>query len=249
MLPNFLLTREQILFYRDNGYLVVSDVLSSIQCNRMNQIFEQRARDNNDKQFQGIMNLDREDYRIRHLMCYYKIVLILDTLLDAETVGLQSMFLFKKGSTDYAPQAWNPHQDNAYPRGPYGWYLTGNIPFADQDKENGCMYIYPGSHIESLLNAEFVKSFHEQTDKNPGHDVSRSLPSKYRSIDLPLEKGSLLVLHGNVVHGSYPNNSVRDRPMILIPYGAKGITQQPGFISGKTGDRREITLRPLRYEL
>lgn len=249
MESSFILTKEEVLFYRHNGFLVAPNILNSDQCDRMNEIFEQRARDNNDTEFRGIMNLDREDYRIRHLMCYYKIVLILDTLLDAETVGLQSMFLFKKGQTGYAPQAWNPHQDNAYPRGPYGWYLTGNIPFADQDKENGCLYIYPGSHMESLLDAEFVKSFHEQTGKNPGHDVSKNLPSKYKPIDLPLKKGSLLVLHGNVVHGSYPNNSVRDRPMILIPYAAKGITQQPGFISGKTGDRREITLRPLRYEL
>jgi len=246
MESDFLLTREQILSYRTNGFLVVEDVLTGRQCDEMNKIFEQRARDNDNKEFKGIMNLDREDRRIRDLMCYYKIVLVLDALQDAEVVGLQSMFLFKKS---HSPQAWNPHQDNAYPRAPYGMYLTGNIPFADQDVENGCMYIYPGSHNEGLLEAEFFKSFHEQAGKNPGHDVSRSLPSKYEKWDLPLKKGSLLILHGNVVHGSYSNNSDRDRPMILIPYGTKGISQQPNFIAGKTGDRKEIPLRPLRYEL
>ena len=244
-----ILTREQILFYRRNGYLVVPDVLTDEQCDRMNQIFEQYAKDHDDKEFKGIMNLDREDHRIRDLMRYYKIVLILDALQDGEVVGLQSMFLFKKGGTDYAPQAWNPHQDNAYPRAPHGMYLTGNIPFADQDKENGCMYIYPGSHMENLLPADFFRSFHEEPGKNPGHDVSRSLPTDYQRVDLPMKKGSMLVLHGNVVHGSYPNRSKRDRPMLLIPFGTKGITQQPNFIPGKTGKREELSLRPLRYEI
>lgn len=243
------MTRDQILFYRQNGYLIVPEVLTSDQCDRMNAIFEKYARDNNDTEFKGIMNLDRQDYRIRHLICFYKIVLILDTLQEAEVVGLQSMFLFKKGNTTYAPQAWNPHQDNAYPRAPWGMYLTGNLAFADQDRDNGCMYIYPGSHMESLLGAKFFKSFHEEPGKNPGHDVSKNLPSEYKRIDLSMKKGSLLVLHGNVVHGSYPNRSNRDRPMLLIPYGTKGISQHPNFIPGNTGKREEFSLRPLRYDL
>lgn len=249
MEDSFLLNREEVLFYRQNGFLVVPDVLTCDQCDRMNAIFEKHAKDNNNTEFKGIMNLDQEDHRIRHLICFYKIVLVLDTLQDAEVVGLQSMFLFKKGGTSYAPQAWNPHQDNAYPRAPHGMYLTGNIPFADQDKENGCMFIYPGSHHESLLEAERFKSFHEQPGKNPGHDVSKSLPAHYEKVDLPLKKGGLLILHGNVVHGSYPNRSNRDRPMLLIPYGTKGISHHPNFIPGKTGKREEFSLRPLRYRL
>ena len=246
MRDSFLLTREDVLFYRRMGYLVVDHVLNNNQCDRVNEIFEKHARDNNDTEFKGIMNLDREDHRIRDLVCYHKIVLVLDALQDAEVVGLQSMFLFKKG---HSPQAWNPHQDNAYPRAPYGMYLTGNIPFSDQDVANGCMYIYPESHNEDLLEAEYFKSFHESPGKNPGHDVSKSLSSKYAKVDLPLKKGSLLILHGNVVHGSYPNNSDRDRPMFLIHYGTKGISQHPNFIPGRTGKREEFSLRPLRYEL
>lgn len=253
MKSSFLLNREQILFYRKNGYLIIPAVLSGNQCDRMNEIFEQRAVSVNpetgkpyDPEYKGIMNLDRDDYRIRHLLCYYRIVLVLDILQDAEVVGLQSMFLFKKA---HSPQAWNPHQDNAYPRAPWGMYLTGNIPFSDQDKENGCMFIYPGSHMENLLPAEFFKSFHEERDKNPGHDLSKSLPLDYKPVDIPMEKGSLLVLHGNVAHGSYPNHSNRNRPMILIPYGTKGITRHPNFIPGRTGKREEFGLRPLRYDL
>jgi ectoine hydroxylase-related dioxygenase (phytanoyl-CoA dioxygenase family) len=250
---SFLLNHDQILFYRENGYLIVPDVLDNGQCDRILDIFTQRAKAINpetntayDLEFKGIMNLDRDDHRIRDVLCYYKIVLVLDTLQDAEVVGLQSMFLFKKsGST----QAWNPHQDNAYPRAPHGMYITGNLAFSNQVKENGCMFIYPGSHRESILPAEFFKSFHEDGGKNPGHDLSRSLPSTYQPVDIPMEKGSLLILHGNVAHGSYPNESNRDRPMLLIPYGTKGITKHSNFIAGRTGKREEFSLRPLRYDI
>ncbi len=245
-MENFLLTRDQIVFYRTNGYLIIPEILTDEQCNRIYSIFQEYA-PRLDPQHLGIMNLDREDYRVRHLMCYYKIVLILDTLQDAEVVGLQSIMLFKKSGSS---QAWNPHQDNAYARAPYGMYVTANLPLADQDKENGCMYIYPGSHLESLIPAELFKSWHEQpTGKNPGHDLSKNLPFDYHRVDIPMKKGSLLILHGNVAHGSYSNNSNRDRPMVLIPYGTKGISQQPNFLPGKTADRKEFSLRPLRYEI
>ena len=53
MEDNSILTREQILFYRRNGYLIVPDVLTSEQCDRMNQIFEQYAKDHDIKELQG----------------------------------------------------------------------------------------------------------------------------------------------------------------------------------------------------
>ncbi|OGM96123.1 MAG: hypothetical protein A3B86_02775 [Candidatus Yanofskybacteria bacterium RIFCSPHIGHO2_02_FULL_38_22b] len=246
-MENFLLTRDQIVSYRKNGYLIIPEILNNEQCDRIYAIFNEYA-PKIDPEYKGIMNLDREDYRIRHLMCYYKIIMILDALLDAETIGLQCIFLFKKAGSS---QAWNPHQDNAYARAPHGMYVTANIPLADQDKENGCMFIYPGSHLEPLLPAELFKSWHEQTTgQNPGHDLSKNLPLNYERVDIPMKKGSLLILHGNVAHGSYPNKSSdRDRPMVLMPYGAKGISQQPNFLPGKTAERKEISVRPLRYEL
>ncbi len=229
----YALTAEQVRFYSDNGYLVVDEVVSHEDCDRALKIFESRA----DEKFAGIMNLDREVAEIRAMMKHPKIVTILNTLQNAEVVGLQTMFLFKKAGSPYAEQAWNPHQDNAYPQARWGAYLTGNIPFADQYPENGGMYIYPGSHKEALLPNVKVKSFQEDSGTNPGHCVD--VPSKYKKVDLLMKKGCVLILHGNVIHGSYPNKSKRDRPMLLIPY----ITKGSEFISGNVAQRTEIPLR------
>lgn len=253
-------------FYKDNGFVVIELVFDSMDCEKAVRIYEKYALPD----FRGIMNLDRGivEYRefgksvggveivgtiqvdsvdsdfVSCMLRFKKVIVILDILQGAEAVLLQSMFLFKRTGTTYAKQAWNPHQDNAYPQADYGTYITGNIAFSNQDPENGGMYIYPGSHLESILPNVPVKSFHEDTGISPGHCVE--IPEKYkdRKIDLIMKRGSVLFLHGNVIHGSYPNLSkIRSRPMLLIPYGTKGISQQPRFIAGRVAQRKEMPLR------
>lgn len=250
-------------FYHTNGFLVVEDMFSSDECDDIVAIFEKYAKPD----YRGVMNIDRgyieyqeytsegqkierievnpaDSFAAWQVMRRASIVTILEMLQRTEVVALQSMFLFKRAQTRYANQAWNPHQDNAYPLADYGMYLTDNIALTDQDPENGGMYIYPTSHQELVLPNEKVRSFHEGLDENPGHRVQ--VPEKYLDLkmDLYMKKGSVLFLHGNVIHGSYANNSMnRDRPMFSIPYGTKGITQGKNFLAGRVGQRKEMSLR------
>lgn len=251
-------------FYHTNGFLVINDMFSLDECDDIVSIFEKYAKPD----YRGIMNIDRgyieyQEYtpdgqqeieRIEvnsadssaawQVMRRASIVTILEMLQRTEVVALQSMFLFKRAKTRYANQAWNPHQDNAYPLADYGMYLTDNIALTDQDPGNGGMYIYPTSHQEPVLPNEKVRSFHEGPNENPGHRVQ--VPEKYLALkmDLCMKKGSVLFLHGNVIHGSYANTSpTRDRPMFSIPYGTKGITQGKTFLAGRVGRRQEMSLR------
>jgi len=208
--PSAVLSPTQAQFYKDNGYLVVEDLFPKKQLDTVLQIYEDRA----DKAtYAGIMNLDREVKEVFDLVADPKIVDILETLQEGPVSLLQTMFLFKKKQSTYSTQSWNPHQDNAYPQAKVGAYITGNITFNDQDAENGGMYIFPGSHKEGMLPNKPVPSFHEKPGENPGNIVE--VPPQYESkrIDLILKSGSLLMLHGCVIHGSYPNNSpTRSRP-------------------------------------
>lgn len=256
-----VLTQEQVDFYDENGFVTVN-LLSHGECDQAVEIFNRYRRLIGDQKYKGIMNLDQPDYCLEHYRArddqvhmYVKQMLVKHPavvtgleILQRRKVGgvvnVQSMFLFKKACSPYANQAWNPHQDNAYPRARQGAYITANLVFADQDRENGCMYIYPGSHREPLLKAEFVKSFHEQSGKNPGHDVSNDPIFKERyagkGIDIPMKKGDVLFLHGHCIHGSHPNVSLdRDRPMLLIPY----LTNGHKFIPGNVGQRKELPIR------
>jgi len=265
-------SEKDVYFYDDNGYMVVENMLSPDMCEEAVSIYKKYALPD----YRGIMNLERgiieyRDYAVTKggvsitavmkvedkdaefiwdIIRHPSIVAALEALQEATVINLQSMFLFKEANTPYAAQAWNPHQDGAYPRAQYGMYITGNLCFTDQDKENGCMYIYPGSHREPILLNEPVQSFHEKLGSQPGHRVK--VPEKYlaKKTDLIMAQGSVLFLHANVIHGSYPNVSpTRSRYMLLVPYGTKGIASNPGFISGRTGRREEHSLRKTWREL
>ncbi len=253
-------TKQEMDLYKNNGYLVIEDVFSSEKCDEIVAIYKKYAKSD----FRGVMNLERGyiEYReerdgieildvinvsendagavwkmIRHPI----IAKTLYALQGGEVMYLQSMFLFKEVGSRYVKQAWWPHQDNAYPQAPQGMYITGNICFSHQTPENGGMYIYPGSHREPLLPFESMKSFHEREGENPGNRVQ--VPDGYQKVDLYLSQGSVLFLHGHVIHGSYPNNSpIHSRPMLLIPYGTKGISSQPNFLKGRVGKREEKSL-------
>lgn len=249
-------------FYEADGYLIVENVLSQAECSIALDVFEQHAVLSGDKEYKAVFNLDRQEewehiytpdkvwvhnYVRQMLLKHPSIVSILETLQGTEPGGvvlLQSMFLYKKAGTDYEGQAWNPHQDGIYHGAPVGGTLTANIVFTDQDRENGGMFIHPGSHKEGFLEPIKVKSAFEGKGNRPGHDLSNHPIYKDRyagkEIDLVMKAGSVLILHGAVIHGSYPNKSAnRDRPMLLSPYKTQGVP----FTPGNVGKRMEIPIR------
>lgn len=255
------LTTDQIRFYDDNGYLIVGNALNQSECEKAIEVLEFHAQKSGNVSYAGVMNLDRPEEWVpvygkggHWIHCYVRQMLVkhptLVTALETaqrvepgQLVIMQSMYLYKKAHTKYGKeQAWNPHQDGCYHGATYGTTLTGNIALTDQDKENGCMFIYPGSHkIGRFLPAEMKKSFHEGPGQRPGHDVSNTIPEEFRGkeVNLHLKMGSILILHGGVIHGSYPNESDRDRPMFLAPYKIAGAS----FSIGETGKRKEIAIR------
>ncbi len=245
------LTGEQKAFYRSNGHLVLENIITPGECDfLLNRIYLHAGKD-----YAAIMNPDREDALARQdprsspeviretakifrdYMKHPKAVAALETLQGKEVVGLMSQMLFKQAGSPYASQAWNPHQDNTYPRNANKQYITTNLFFADADKENGSLYIYPGSHAEDLLEADPVISYREPQGANPGNAVK--VPDHYKKVDLSFKKGSLLILNGNTIHGSYANRSNRSRPLYSCSYITKG---EP-FIPGNNAQRMIISLK------
>lgn len=228
------LTQEEVRFYKDNGYWVVDDLFTAEECDRILEV----CKSHTDEKFSAILNLDREVPALRNVMKDPKIVQILETLQGAEVVGLMSQILFKEAGSPYASQAWNPHQDNAYPQARDGAYITINLFLKDADPENGGMYIYPGSHREGTLPFEPTISYREKSGTNPGN--SCKVPPQYKRVDLIVPKGGMLIMNSNVIHGSYPNRSAtRSRPLFSISY----LTQGETFIPGNTAKREVIPLR------
>jgi len=161
----------------------------------------------------------------------------LEALQGEPVVGLMSQMLFKEAGTRYADQAWRPHQDNSYPQSPNAKYITTNMFLQPVDVENGTLYIYPGTHREPILPYEPNISYREQ-DGRPGNEVR--IPEGYEKVDIVAEAGDVLVMNGNVIHGSYANrHRTRSRPLLSCSYISEG---EP-FVPGNTAKRMAIPLR------
>jgi ectoine hydroxylase-related dioxygenase (phytanoyl-CoA dioxygenase family) len=230
------LTAAQYDEYWTNGYVVVEKLFTPAECDEIHELSLVHAEPGHP----AILNLDRKVPRLRDYMKDPRAVSILDTLQGTEVVGTMSQILFKRAGSQYATQAWNPHQDNAYPQNPNGRYLTINIALTEQDLGNGCLYIFKGSHKEGLYPCETTPSYREIPGTNPGNTVASHILERFERADLMMAKGDALFLHGNVVHGSYPNNSpTRSRPMMQYTYIDKG---EP-FIAGRNANRMAIPVR------
>tara|TARA_Y100000593_G_C4297866_1_gene331627 strand:+ start:729 stop:1511 length:783 start_codon:yes stop_codon:yes gene_type:complete len=259
-----MLTKLQLDFYHRNGYVIVKDILTEEECDRCYETIKRIA----SKDFSAIMNPDRIEFLVsqcyslfdncetlyektalfeqlkkiskmmRNVMKNKKAVAVLEQIQNYEVSGLMSQMLFKEAHSAYATQAWQPHQDNAYPRNKNGAYLTTNFFFRDANRENGSLFIYPGSHLHGLIECSEKPSYREPKGSNPGNVISEKLLDKFDKVDVEFSKGDMLVLHGNCVHGSYPNHSSHSRPLLSCSY----ITKGEEFIPGKNAQRKEISL-------
>ena len=165
---------------------------------------------------------------------------ILETLQKAKScrIDVTNVF-FKEANTDMS--GVESHQDNIYTQnnsklsnGFTTQYLTTNFFLADASIDNGSLYVYPGSHKFGLFDAVNKVSYREQGGFNPGNKISEAILSKFNKVDCVFKKGDLLILNGNCIHGSYPNNSNSSRPLLSVSYISEGET----FIAGKTQEEK-----------
>lgn len=268
-----ILNNEQIESYKENGYLIVNDILTEKECDE----YYTQIRKHANKDFAAILNPDRNEYLIAQttdkiesnvslnekvnylkeckitnkmtwdIVTNPKALNVLKTLQMSDVSYLMSQMLFKEANSIYASQAWEPHQDNSYPRnenssllnGFTTQYITTNFFLLDSNLENGTLYMYPGSHKFGLFDSETQVSYREKKGTNPGNKISEEILKKFNKTDCIFKKGDMLILNGNCIHGSYSNdNKTKSRPLLSVSY----ITTGEKFIPGNNANRTEIPL-------
>lgn len=105
----------------------------------------------------------------------------------------------------------SPHQDRAFlytePASTLGFW----VPLEDCTMANGCLHAIPGSHKRGLDNERRMV---RNDDDSGTHFIGGDLPKYDRSEFIPLETkaGTLVIIHGDVVHESQANTSEKPRP-------------------------------------
>ncbi|XP_010553849.1 PREDICTED: phytanoyl-CoA dioxygenase [Tarenaya hassleriana] len=127
---------------------------------------------------------------------------LLSSLSYKRPVIMQSMYIFKQPGIGGEVV---PHQDNSFvstdPPSCTGLWLA----LEDSTIVNGCLWAIPGSHKNGL-----VRRF---TRGEAGVTFDRPSPSYDQKDFVPIEMkaGSLIAIHGDLIHQSYENLSPKSR--------------------------------------
>lgn len=135
-----------------------------------------------------------------------KIMSISQSLGLTKPVVPQSMVIFKQPKIGGAV---SPHQDSSFlyttPMNLVGFWIA----LEDAEPDNACMWFAPGTH-KSGISGKLVRM---ENNGSLSTKFEGSVPSTKDEefVCAPVHKGSLVLIHGEVVHKSPPNLSNRSR--------------------------------------
>lgn len=119
---------------------------------------------------------------------------------------VQSMVIFKPPKIGGVVK---PHQDSSFlytsPMNLVGFWIA----LEDADVENGCLWFAPGSHKSGIVGRLKRHYNSDNIDTVYEGDAPSTKPDEFVSV--PVRKGSLVLIHGEVVHKSGANCSDRSR--------------------------------------
>jgi len=209
-----ILTTEQIDFYRANGFLSGLSVVATAEAARIREQFDAlEERMGRERTRIGLVDRHFEEPFIWDLATHPEILGCVEALLGPDVLLLATHFFCKYGQ-DAKFVAW--HQDVTY------WGLeppiaiTAWVAVDDSDRENGCMRVIPGSHIDGIR--AHGKSGREGNLLSIDQEVPTSEEEEQSAVDLPLLAGQMSLHDGALIHGSLPNRSDRRRCGLTLRY-------------------------------
>jgi ectoine hydroxylase-related dioxygenase (phytanoyl-CoA dioxygenase family) len=220
-----MIAKQDIAFYREQGYLLVRGVFSEEEVQEMRlaveTIIERAAASQFDKNHVwGGNYLDNEDVKQLvlkgfhdvhyHNSCFTRaaihpnMVAILKHLIGPNVQLHHSKMLVKPPENG---AAFPMHQD--YPYFPHAHHtmLAASVHLDDADQSNGCICVFPGSHKKGPLVTEKGRNYLSQAE----YPVSSGTPC-------PAKAGDVLFFNYLTIHGSDPNRSDRTRRNVLFQY-------------------------------
>ena len=142
-------------------------------------------------------------------------------LLGPDIFGINTLFIWK------APEIgigfpW--HQDMYYFRQRFKTETTvGTWTSIDRaDRENGCLYVIPGSHKEEIYEHDDLEGLQQSEFK-----LARGVRNE-EGVALEVDPGSVIWFHSHLLHKSTDNNSHRFRRSYVAHYlGAQAELSNP----------------------
>jgi ectoine hydroxylase-related dioxygenase (phytanoyl-CoA dioxygenase family) len=224
----YVLSKEQIDFFKENGYLSGVKILDEKQVDALNkELVRLQSGNKEDKElFYHYESNESEDPNkvLFHAIGAWRVTPGFHDLIWSPAFRMAAyqllgqpfrLFhdqLFCKPAKHGGVVAW--HQDFSY------WtftkpmqHLTCWIGLDDASVENGCLYYVPGSHKWGLLPVTGLAGDMDAVKKVLDADQQVTFEKKAAN---ELKKGYASFHHPLMMHGSYANDSERSRRAVVI---------------------------------
>lgn len=217
--------------YAEEGYFCEPGLFSPAECDRIIAASAELPTAC-DGSFVPTMNVHKRGGVFVAAMGKPAVLDIVDRLVHGKANGLHSQFYF----TPPHRAGLGTHQDNYFVEAPGDAFASAWIPLVDIGPENGGLYVFAGSHREGPLPVRTVNAAGQ--DKRQAVYEETVVPPRYGRVDIKVARGSAVLLHGYVVHGSHQNRSGDNRYVLLNTY----IRTKERFRPGNTAKREEFEL-------
>lgn len=238
-----LLSKVQHSFYRENGYLVVENIISGTEIVYYKHIYDDfllckidvgdnrsdlGAKLGNNKSIENITQIMwPSDFLPRLLeMVYHRRALAISRELMGHDLKMDFDMLINKAPGTNTITPW--HQDEAYWMNmPDKRAVSCWLALDDATRDNGCMWFVPGSNQQNVRP-------HRYAAKEGGALVCDVADGE--GIAVELAAGSCTFHHGRTLHYSGGNTSTRQRRAFIINFRPDDMIQlerEQGFDHGK----------------
>lgn len=154
------------------------------------------------------------------------VVSIMEQLLGGRVAALQTQFFFGRPGT----VGFSAHQDNYYVRSNQDTFASVWIALDDVDTNNGCLRVFPGSHLEPILPVRDVPQLSTFGQDPNANRQEVLIPAGYSPLDVVVQAGDAVFIHGHLIHSSRDNVTTdRWRRVLLMTYIREGAPFREGF--------------------
>ncbi|OGT35046.1 MAG: hypothetical protein A3F11_07525 [Gammaproteobacteria bacterium RIFCSPHIGHO2_12_FULL_37_14] len=209
--------------YHQLGYHIELDIFTADECDALIQAAHNLADAKNQIFRPSMMPHKQNDIFLTAMKAPF-IVDTVSTLINGDAVGLQSEFFYCMPHT----RGFSLHQDNFYVEASYGVFASAWIALTDTYAEKGGLIIYPSSHETGALPVKKLNIGPNHLQDPNANNEETIVPEKYVQYNVAIAKGSVLFIHGHLVHGSHTNATADWRYVLLCTYIKAGEEFRPG---------------------
>lgn len=215
--PGFM-TDAAVDFFREQGYLIVENALSSDEVDQLRQDTTDicRGKYGNYRGWQGPHDGQSDRDVLRQYLCIHfphkfspimrqnleqpAMLEVLTSVIGPDVKCMQSMLFIK--SAGKPGQAW--HQDEDYIPTRDRSLTGGWIAVDDATVDNGCLWILPGSHRAGVLYPQA-----RQSDRrfDCAQESTRFPYDDQDAVPVEVKAGSIVFFNGYLLHRSLPNQA------------------------------------------